>query len=273
MTDKELYRQIESDDDSDLLKELRKKMNLELEKPFNDRNLDYIEDLAKTIDEITDGKNATAEVADRGIRVIKTELHKAMRKSRMKHLRWWIPAACLFLIIGTNIWTYTAFGMNAFSAAYQVLNGGINVDLNSRDSTEVYTGNPYADDMQRICIENNLDVLIPAYIPEGFQSTEFYGYLNCSSEKTQILFNFCKSNRKLNIAVTFFPETSDLPPIGIPTEHYEISEQVIQDTPITVIKEDEQYTAAFTINRTQYLIYADHLDYDECQRVLYSFFE
>ena len=147
MTDQELLRKLQSDDDSDLLKELRQKLDAELAKPVTEQDFDYIDDLAKTIDTITGADQETAEIADRGIQTIKAGLHNQSRKSRIKHLRWWIPAACLILIVGTNIWTYTAFGMNAFSAAYQILNGGINVDLNSRDSADVYSGNPYADDV------------------------------------------------------------------------------------------------------------------------------
>ena len=273
MTDKELFWRIQSDDDSELLKNLWQKLNAELEKPVANQDFDYIDDLVKTIDEIAGKDKETAEIADRGISVIKTELHKAIRKDRMKHLRWWIPAACLFLIIGTNVWTYTAFGMNAFSAAYQVLNEGINVDLNSRDLNDVYVGNPYADDMRRICAENGMDVQIPMYIPEGFQPTELYGDINCSPEKKRLLFYFYKSNKKLDIVVTNYLNETVPPPIGIPTEQYEISEQLINNTLISVMKEDEQYTATFIIDKTQYIIYAEHLDYDECQKVLDSFFE
>ena len=163
--------------------------------------------------------------------------------------------------------------MNAFSAAYQIVNGGIIVDLNSRDSEEVYSGNPYADDMKRICAENGADILIPSYIPEGFKPTDGYGEFDETSTGNDLLFYFRKNNKKLNIFVAEYSDTSDLLPVGIPTDHYEISEQIIQNTLITVMKEDDQYTAAFTINKTQYIIYSEHLDFDECQRVLYSFFE
>lgn len=77
----------------------------------------------------------------------------------------------------------------------------------------------------------------------------------------------------MDIVVTNYLNETVPPPIGIPTEQYEISEQLINNTLISVMKEDEQYTATFIIDKTQYIIYAEHLDYDECQKVLDSFYE
>ena len=62
-------------------------------------------------------------------------------------------------------------------------------------------------------------------------------------------------------------------PFGIPSDYHNISEQVIDNTVVTVSKEDNQFTAAFMIDRIQYSICADGLDYDECQRVLESMFK
>ena len=127
--------------------------------------------------------------------------------------------------------------------------------------------------MKKICSENQISAKIPGYIPEGFKADADYCDISNLSHSTMITFYFEKQDKKLNYSITQLHDNSDSFPIGIPTDHYEISEQKIADTTITVMKEDMQYTAIFIIDLTQYLLYTDHLDYDECQRILYSIFE
>ena len=273
MTDQELLHKILTDDDSEILDELRQKLNAELEKPIADRDFDYIDDLAKTIDEITGEDRNTADIADRGIKAIHDKLYHSFNRKHTKRLRWWIPAACIILLLSSNIWSYSAYGMNAFSAVYQILNGGIKIDLHSQNPTEIYSGNLYADEMKKICEDNQIEAVIPEYIPEGFKPAAGYGDGKASSDNTRVVFYFSKSGKKLNLVVTDYLDTVDPPQIGFPTDNYHVGEQVIQGKTVYVLKEDERYTAAFMIDHTQYLLYADHLDFDECQRILYSMFE
>ena len=273
MTDQELLRKIQIDDDNELLNELQKKLMQEFAKPVQNQDFDLIDDLIKTIDEITGENRRTDEIAEKGILAVQRENHRLISNRRIKRLRWIVPAACLMLIVGTNVWTYTAYGMNAFSAAYQALNGGINVNLNSIHTQEVYSGNPFADEMKSICEENHITARIPGYIPEGFSPSDIYGDKQILSDRTILSFHFYNSNKKLNIGITVFNTLTDPSSIGIPTDHYEVTEQIVEDTVISVIKEESQYTATFVIEHTQYLIYADQLDYDECQRILNSMFQ
>ena len=60
------------------------------------------------------------------------------------------------------------------------------------------------------------------------------------------------------------------PPIGIASDHYNITEQMVNDTIVYISKEEQQYTAAFMVDDTQYVLAADGVDYDECYQVLIS---
>ena len=96
MADQELLRKLQSDDDSDLLKELRQKLDAELAKPVTEQDFDYIDDLAKTIDTITGADQETAEIADRGIQTIKAGLHNQSRKAESNIFAGGFPLRVLF---------------------------------------------------------------------------------------------------------------------------------------------------------------------------------
>ena len=77
----------------------------------------------------------------------------------------------------------------------------------------------------------------------------------------------------MSLQIRMYNEGSEILPVTIPSDTQQVTEQTIQGNLIRVFKEDQEYRALFMIDRTQYLLYANRLDYDECQRVLQSMFE
>ena len=276
MTDNELLKAIESDDtDQLMLAALQSKLESELEKPDDELDIDKINQITATIDIISGTVQVTAEKTQQGIQKLKHELRQHRERSRIRIIKRFAASACLILII-SNIWSFSAYGMNSFSAAYQLLNGGIVIDTQNDDS-EPYTGNAYYNEMRSLCNQNSFseDVLLPAYIPEGFKPAPEYGEVFFDKMHCIIWFYFQIGQTRLNYSIIQYTDEEYIQPIGIPSTEYNISEQVFGDTIVHIQKErkDSQYWAVFQIGLTQYVIVSDGLDYDECQRVLESMFE
>ena len=276
MTDNELRKTIESDDtDQLMLALLQDKLDTELEKPDDELDIEKINQITATIDIITGTDQVTAEKSQQGIQKLKQGLHQQRGRRRIRVLKWIAACACLILIV-SNIWSFSAYGMNSFSAAYQLLSNGIVIDTQD-DESEPYSSDAYYDEMRTLCRNNGFseDVLVPSYIPEGFKPTPAFGNVYSSEIRSVINIFFKNRGTKLDLTIIEYKDKENIQPIGIPSTEYNISEQVIGDTTVHIQKErkDRQYWAVFQIGLTQYLLFSDGLDYDECQRVLESMFE
>lgn len=258
------------DGDPDVLSELRHKLEAELEKPDTELDVETINQITKEIEKVTGSEQITAEKTQQGIQRLKQELHQQNRRSRIRLVKWIAACACFILIV-SNIWSYSAYGLNSFSAAYQLLNGGIKIDF-QQDDSEPYCGNPYFDEMSSICQQYDLKVLIPAYLPNGFKPTSLNGEYDENEKRKKVSFYYYQRKAKLNLDVFQYKNENEVPHRGIPSDSYNISKQKFGETIVYIQKEKKQYWAVFQISSTQYVLFADRLDYDECQRVLESMF-
>lgn len=259
------------DEDLDVLSELRHKLEAELEKPDTELDVETINRITKEIEKVTGSEQITAEKTQQGIQRLKQELHQQNRRSRILLVKWIAACACFILIV-SNIWSYSAYGLNSFSAAYKLISGGINIDF-QQDVLEPDTGNLYFEEMSSICQQHNLNILIPTYLPNGFKPTSSNGEYDENEKRRKITFYYSQQKAKLNLSVFQYATENDIPPRGIPSDSYNISKQKFGETIVYIQKEKKQYWAVFQISSTQYMFYADKLDYDECQRVLESMFE
>ena len=273
MTEQELLKAIQSDDtDQIMLAALQSKLDSELERSDDELDIDKINRITATIDIITGNDRITAERSQPGIDKIKQELHQQSRHSRIRIIKWAAACAC-FLLIVSNIWSFSAYGMNSFSVAYQILTGGVTIDFSKQESEAKENGNPYEAEMRTAYDKHQIEGLVPAYIPSGFQPTDSFGSSYNMENETHLFFNMKNQKKKLNILVVKFRNLNSIPPLGIASDQLNITEQNINGTIVYISKENQQYTAVFMIDTTQYILSADGVDYDECQRVLESMFE
>ena len=273
MTDKELLARISSaDPDAEYRQELQEQLMEELNKPVSEQDFDLIEDLTETIAILDGTEQFIGKRTELGISKVKQNIQYQKRRKR-KFRRKWIAACACVVLIGSNIFSYTAYGMNAFSAAYQFYKGGFVIDFSKQKNITVADDNPYAEDMKKICSEHDIDALLPTKMPEGFSPTNNYGEYIDLDELSVLSFYFQNGSKKLIIRYSKIKSDETGIPLGISSDHHNISEQSINGTVITISKEDGQYTAAFMIDEIQYTFYAEGIDYDYCQIILHSIFE
>ena len=90
---------------------------------------------------------------------------------------------------------------------------------------------------------------------------------------SNVTFYYKKADIILNFNFTMFSDDREIPPIGIPTDTYNIVEEQINGYKMYILKEDNQFTATFLEDNIVYAITAIDCDYDECQKVIESLVE
>lgn len=270
MTDKELIHLLHNDTVDQQLEEAQKELDTELLKPVSEQNYERIDALIQTIEIFTGDDQITTQMEERGLRLLNQKAMKN-RSKRIRLIRGLVTCACVILLI-SNIYSYRTYGMNSFSVAYQILTGGVTIDFSKQESEAKENGNPYEVEMRTAYDKHQIEGLVPAYIPSGFQPTDSFGSSYNMKNETHLFFNMKNQKKELNILVVQFRDLNSIPPLGIASDQLNITEQNINGTIVYISKEDQQYTAVFMIDTTQYILSADGVDYDECYHVLSSMF-
>ncbi len=83
-----------------------------------------------------------------------------------------------------------------------------------------------------------------------------------------VRFIYWKDNQNFSIDYTRYWNEVDR--IGIPSDHYNISETEVNGSPAIVSKEDNQYTITYQKDKTVFFMFAQDVPYDECEKIVES---
>lgn len=262
---KHILEKIHSDDSfGELSAEgLTKQLDLELAKPNPD--YDLVDELSAAI---LEARGKTVKEID-----VQSELGTIKQKS-IKHFKcpkWAIAvsAAC-FVLICANTVSVAAWGTNIFSAFVQFTKGDLTIDFSKQEqnviSLPTSENDPYG--IKAKCAEYDVYPITPYYLPEGFILTDCTE--NILNHSTDLRFFYENDNAKLILSYEAYNNSDDIPPIGIPTDTYNLRETEINGQTVFILKEDGQFTATFLNNNIVYVITSNKLDYNECQKVVES---
>ncbi|MBQ6039639.1 MAG: hypothetical protein IJL32_02510 [Oscillospiraceae bacterium] len=264
--------------DQAFLEELQEKLSKELEMPHSERNYDRIEEWTDTINLLL----GTSELIDKrskiGILQLRQEKEKVNRRRMKRIICTFVSCFCASVLIISNIWSYSVLGMSAFSAMYQVMSGGITIDFKKQENVppESYNSdslyNCYLAEMRRICENENISSRLPDYLPDEYTKTESFGQIIRATHVCTVIFHFEHQGSKLILQIMDYDSSDNMPPMGVPSDHYNISEQIIDGIRVCISKEDQQFTAVFEEGTIQYMLYIDNTDYAEGQKILQSMF-
>lgn len=259
------------EDEKFLEHELKEMLEYETNKPEELRDYESIDLLLRKLVKLQKLDDRTQRRTQAGIHVIQSAIRNQYKKSPSRKIRRAMLVACASLILVPNIWSYSVYGMNALKLSYSFVKGGVMIEFQKNDSGTSQGG--ICEDMRKICEENGIDALLPTYIPEGFYPSDGYGQVNDNEKATIITFNLKNNTKKIIYMIISFKSEEDTMPFGMPSDKRNISEQIIQDTVITVSTEDQQYRAAFMKGLTQYSLSTYDVDYEEGPKILNSIFQ
>ena len=236
-----------------LLSDLRKELDTEMKKPVRKRDTDKIRKLTNDIYDLTYGNDITlAESMENSKNKLYEQLRQPTKRNNIKiHRRIIAAAASVIVLLGANTVSLKVSGENIFSSVYHLGKNGItwrSYELPEDSEPFVPDNDPY--DIGKRIFEweqwNDLGVLIPTYIPKGFEESEF------KSDNNGISFKYAKGNSEdffENEYIAFYIER--FPKGGsfqIPCDEYNIREITVDGFDGIVFEEDMQLKAVFDIS-------------------------
>lgn len=251
--------------DKQMTDQLRAELASECSKPSDEWDLDKIRELSKVIcdiEGISPDSEGAASGRKRALDRIGAE-KPIIRRRRIK--RFTAAAACLAVaFVGADLTSRQVLGQGVLPAGYQAVMGGIITYLDGGDGTPDPHVNIYYDLMKEKIDEYGLDVMIPTYIPEGFE-LEQTGENNIS-----ITFYFVNGQKRVNICYHQINDLNRVGSFGIPTDTREVYETDVNGHRFYTIKEDQQLKAWCIEGKTIINISTQEVPYSMADEVLYS---
>ena len=286
MTDVELAELMnENKADLEYLEELTDSLREEMAKPKEERNYEAINELTEAISVICGSEQYFSERTDEGVSRLKQNLDNSGKtKKRRFILRRLVPAVAAAIIVTANVYSYSVFGMNAFSSTIRIFDGSIQISYNNADNDSIQisynntdddqTENPYSQQMLEKCQEAGFTPLVPNYLPPNMKPADIWGETHNERSIPDIRFELSGENNKLIFQFINVSGAQNGFELGMPMKTHDISEETIAGVTVYFIKKTStEFHVSFKKEQIVYNISSDGIQEDEFRKILNSMFE
>ena len=267
---KELSEKINADKHfkSEAYLHMKRQLDEETSKPLRKRDFEKIEQLTEAMSELLD---ATDTDCSEGISRLysRIEQEKIRNRKPIRVIKKFLPAVCCFVVIfAANCISVAAWNMNIVSAVIQLTKGGFSVDFSNSENEIIELSTSDDDPYGFIAKLAEYDIVFetPFYLPDGF-NLSYFGH-NENSNAASVTFNFY--NGKQSISIGYDKFYNEVGQIGIPSDHYNISETEVNGSPAIISKEDNQFTITYQKDKTVFFMFTQDVPYDECEKIVES---
>lgn len=245
---------------------LNRALDDEMNKPAAKWDIEKIDELTAAINEIRGNeaeKEPSQEFTDA---VISGSENRIAAKKRSAIKRFTAAAACLAVaFVGADLTSRQALGQGVLPAGYQAVMGGIHTFLDGGDGTPDPHENIYYDIMKEKIDQYGLDVMIPTYIPKGFELEQTY------ENNMMVVFYFVNGRKRVNISYHIINDLNKIGSFGIPTDTREVYEKEVSGHIFNTIKEDDQLKAWCIEQNSITQLNTYDVSYIMADEILYSF--
>lgn len=258
---------LNGDLERDALEEMSQMLENECKKKPSERNYDKIEELTRAYSELSDEENFIHEAAERGIRQLTEQNEKHPRIYVTRNLRLWLTAGVVAVVMLTaNIVSVAAFNRSLFSVIVNYTKNGFSIGYPETEKIElpVSQDDPYGIIAE--CEKYGMYPETPHYLPEGFalENIEIFD----KDVAKGLTFFYIKNDESIVISYKELYDSNFKS--GIPSDHFNLEEIQVNGKSAIVSKEDGQFTLIYYDGNMEYIIATNHLDYDECNKIVAS---
>lgn len=272
MNNQDIIKQVLNDADSFQFKStvvLLEMLDKELSKSDDEIDYELVDELTTAIIE-SEGKNRLTVDLDKQLDKLKKRNTKHRRIFNLPKWVVGLSAACI-MIFCANCISVAAWDMSIISAVIQFTKGGFSVNFGESESNVDVVKLPVSEDdpygIIAECAKYDIYFETPHYLPEGFVLTEIDSNVNeaCANDV-----RFIYWNGKKHFSISYTRYWNEVVSMGIPSDHYNISETMVNGAPAIISKEDDQYTITYQKGKYVFFMFADGVSYDDCERIIES---
>lgn len=255
------------------VEKLRNELNQELSKPLSEQDFDLMQELNTYLIEISNKIDETDVNVEDSLAAVTRRLKG--RKRKKSHLPRYAIAACLtaVVLLSSNYFTISAYGMNLFSAIVEFSKEAIKFDFRGQQdessiSLSSTTDDPYG--LRTECEKRGItSPLVPTFLPEGYTLQKLEDVSSAGYSKG--LCFYYKNKEKL-IDVNMIEYQLNLPDnFGFPNNNGQLEQLEINNRATFVLHENDRYSAAFSDGLTVYTLHAKKVDYEMIIKILKSY--
>lgn len=263
-----IYKKLlNSDLERDALNEITQMLEKEFSKKPSERDYDKIEELTRAYSELSDEENFIQEAAERGIKQLTEQNVKQPRIHMTRRLRLWLTAGIAAVVMLTaNIISVAAFNQNMFSVVVNYAKKGFSVESPETEKIELPANQDDPYGIIAECAKYEIYPETPHYLPEGFvlENIEVFD----EDVAKRLTFHYRKSDEVITINYTELYDFNFKS--GIPSDHFNLEEIQVNGKSAITSKEDGQFTLIYYDGNMEYIIFTNHLDYSECDKIVAS---
>lgn len=267
-----------------LFEELRMQLDEELAKPYDSRDTDKIAQITEELAVLRDYNDSIdariGAAQERLVQKLDSPAPKPKFLLRKRALA--AVMSCMVLLIGLNIYSFTAFGQNIFSAIVEHVSNGFKISFSDDNPTNVSPTDqqPTEEDnvdvppcgsitrpasdavgfIEDVLAENGVTSPIPKYFPDDLSITDYE--INKVSSGTSLRFFLDSPVSSLCMTVECYLRSSDIPEILYPNIGGKLEQIELGGRSVFLITNGDVYTAAFCIGKNVFSLRSEHLDYD-----------
>lgn len=251
---------------------LKNELDRECNKSENTRDYNKVNELTAAMCELVDGNSAQQDILEVGKQKLYnkiSEYNQHRNRTSVRILRKMIPVLCAAVVVlAANCISVMAWNKNIISAVIEFTQGGFSVDF-GKNEYEVIELPTSEDDPYGIiaeCAKYDIYPETPYYLPEGYNLYLTTNHVSDYSNRTKFVF------RNGEKSITFDVERywNEVGQIGIPSDHYNITETTVNGHTAIISKEDNQFTMVYQVDKTVIMIFTQDVDYTECDKIVAS---
>lgn len=263
-----IYKELLNGDlERDALNEINQMLEEELSKKPSERNYDKIEELTKVYSELSDEENFIHEASERGIRHLTEQNEKHPRIYMTRNLRLWLTAGVAAVVMLTaNIVSVAAFNRNLFSVIVNYTKNGFSIEYPETEKIELLTSQDDPYGIIAECEKYGIYPETPHYLPEGFALENIE--VSDRDVAKRLTFHYRKNNEYIVISYKELYDSNFKS--NIPSDNFNLEEIQVNGKSAIVSKEDGQFTLIYYDGNMEYIISTNHLDYNECNKIVAS---
>ena len=265
MDENELLKKFLSDNEFEKLA-IEKNLK-ELEKLVKKGDVEKIDEIVDFLLEVQGGCDIDdIDVNEKADEIIRSYNSKKVKKCRKRIPKRFVAVAASFMtLFATNGIVKATTNESLLSLAVNIKESGFSIDFSETIELPTSEDDPYG--IRGECQKYGYTPDVPFYLPEGFELK----HMSDSNVDPNIFYNsFTFKKGKGSICFAYNYYIDEMGSVTVPSDEFNLSEIKVNGTTAILSQEDGQYVVNYQKDKIIYVIFIQHVDYYECDKIIES---